>query len=65
MASIELRDAQGKKVGSRDLPADVFQYDIRAGQGTRRPDPPEPAADDDHPVTALAHADSISGRGVP
>jgi large subunit ribosomal protein L4 len=28
MASIELRDAQGKKVGSRDLPADVFESTV-------------------------------------
>ena len=27
MASIELHDVQGKKVGSRDLPADVFESD--------------------------------------
>ena len=30
MASIELHDAQGKKVGSRDLPADVFAAGERA-----------------------------------
>jgi large subunit ribosomal protein L4 len=28
MATIELRDAQGKKVGSRDLPADVFESTV-------------------------------------
>jgi hypothetical protein len=44
-------------------PVHERDVDIRAGQGTRRPDPAEPAADDDYPVTALAHEDSISGRG--
>ena len=28
MATIELRDAQGKKVGSRDLPAEVFESTV-------------------------------------
>ena len=28
MATIELRDTQGKKVGSRDLPADVFESTV-------------------------------------
>jgi large subunit ribosomal protein L4 len=28
MATIELRDSQGKKVGSRDLPADVFESTV-------------------------------------
>jgi hypothetical protein len=39
--------------------------DIGAGQGTRHPDPAEPATDDDHLVSSLAHEDSISGRGFP
>ena len=37
--------------------------DIRAGQGPRRPDSAEPAADDNHPVRSLAHKDSISVQG--
>ncbi len=39
--------------------------DIGAGQGTRHPDPAEPATDDDHLVPSLAHENSISGRGFP
>jgi hypothetical protein len=39
--------------------------DIRSGQRTRRPNPAEPAANDDHPVTFVAHEDSISGRDFP
>jgi peptidoglycan/xylan/chitin deacetylase (PgdA/CDA1 family) len=39
--------------------------DIRPAQGTGRPDPAEPAADDDYTVTSLAHENSISGRGFP
>jgi hypothetical protein len=38
--------------------------DLGSGQGTRSPDPAEPAADDDHPVPSLAHEDSISGRDL-
>ncbi len=38
---------------------------IGAGQGTRHPDPAEPATDDDHLVSSFAHEDSISGRGWP